>query len=301
MTVDEVVEKFNQSPTYVRKGAGFLASRFNCNRDIIYAAKEAYKKEEVTSPERGKILLFDLEISPIISYTWGTRKQFIHPEQVIQEPFLMTYAAKWLEKGDIISGTVKEEEDYDDFNIVSEMWSLLDEADVVVAHNLNRFDKKKINARFLKHGMTPPSPYKCVDTLTISKVNFGTIYHKLDYLSKYIGSDGKMEHEGFELWSKCLKGDSEAWDKMLSYNEKDVLELEKVYLALRPWDSRHPSMSVFKEDSDCVCTKCGSSNLEYKKDTFTNTRIFKLYQCSDCGGWSRSRTSENKSKALMTQ
>lgn len=302
MNVKQLVEKFSNHKCYLDMGAGKMAKQFNATIEDVKEAKKLVKNVvSMGYQSDAKILLFDIETSPILAHVWGTRKQFIQPAQILRDLSILTYAAKWLNDDTIISGTAKEEEDFDDFNIVSELWSLLDEADIIVAHNLNGFDKKKVNARFLFHGMTPPSPYKCVDTLTIARTNFGNTYNKLDWIAKILGSDGKMEHEGMELWNKCMKGNSEAWDTMLAYNEKDVVELEKVYLALRTWDSRHPSVGIFQKDPDMCCTKCGSKSLEYKKDTYTNTRVFKLYQCTECNGWSRSRSSQGKIKALMTQ
>lgn len=302
MNIEQIVQKFKKNPAYIGMGAGKLSKGWNCEKGDIYEARKIIKDEsKKVREDNAKILLFDLETSPILANVWGVRKQFIQPNQIIRDLTILTYAAKWLGKPEIISGTAQDEEDFDDFIIVEELWHLLDEADIIVAHNLNKFDKKKINARFLVHGMTPPSPYKSVDTLTIAKTNFGTTYHRLDFLARFIGSDGKMEHEGMELWNKCMKGDETAWKTMLEYNEKDVLELEKVYLAIRSWNSRHPSIGIFKEDPSMCCTKCGSKNIEYKKDTYTNTRVFKLYQCNDCNGWSRSRSSQGKVTALMTQ
>jgi len=317
MDINQLVEKFLQKPYLIDMGKGSLANILECSiEDAViartiarnkirtgteYDPKDVAFKRKSDSNNDAKILLFDLETSPIISYHFGTRKLFIQPENIIRDWTILTYACKFLNEDIMYSGTAKEEEDFDDFNIVSELWTLLDKCDILVAHNLIGFDKKMINARFLFHGIQPPSPYKVIDTLQIARTNFGTTYHRLDFLSKFIGSTGKMEHSGFDLWKQCMDGNPDAWDIMLEYNKKDVVELEKVYLALRPWDSRHPSISIFQEEPGMCCTKCGSKSLVYKKDTYTNTRVFKLYQCSDCNGWSRSRSSEGKIKALMTQ
>ena len=44
-----------------------------------------------------KILLFDIETAPSIVYAWGRWKVNVAPSQVIQEGFIMTWAAKWLD------------------------------------------------------------------------------------------------------------------------------------------------------------------------------------------------------------
>lgn len=314
MDINQLVEKFMDKPYLLDMGANKIAYQLKSDEQSVREAKKIYYNKIKYGTEynpkdvafknnksNAKVLMIDIETSPILTWTFTTRKAFIQPEQIERDWTILTFAAKWLGEDEIIFGTAKEEEEYDDFELVSKIWELLDQSDIIVAHNLNRFDKLKINARFLYHGLPPCSPFKSVDTYQIAKQNFGTTYHKLDFLSKYIGSTGKMEHEGFNLWKKCMHGDSDAWDMMLSYNKKDTIELEEVYLAIRAFDSRHPSMSIYKEEPGMCCTKCGSENINYVKDTYTNTRVFKLYQCSDCNGWSRSRSSEGKIKALMTQ
>ena len=86
------------------------------------------------------------------------------------------------------------------------VWKLLDEADIVVAHNGNRFDLKWINASFLKHGMLPPSPYKTIDTLTQSRGQFYQNTHKLDDLSRRHLGNKKVNTGGFDLWRGIVTG-----------------------------------------------------------------------------------------------
>jgi len=53
--------------------------------------------------------------------------------------------------------------------VVRVLRDLIDEADVVVAHNANGFDNKIAMARILSHGLTPPSPFVSVDTLITAR------------------------------------------------------------------------------------------------------------------------------------
>src|SRR3546814_6332122 len=52
----------------------------------------------------------------------------------------------------------------DDVDITAKLIALLDEADVVIGQNSDRFDLPTINGRALVAGLKPPSPYKTVDT-----------------------------------------------------------------------------------------------------------------------------------------
>ena len=48
-----------------------------------------------------KVLVFDIETSPSIAYVWRFFKESISPKQVLDHPHIMSYAAKWLGKGEI--------------------------------------------------------------------------------------------------------------------------------------------------------------------------------------------------------
>ena len=81
MTIEQIVKKFTDNPIYLTNGAGLLSKKWNCNKGDIYEAKRIIRnktKEEIES--KAKILVFDLETSPIISYHFNTRKEFIQPE-----------------------------------------------------------------------------------------------------------------------------------------------------------------------------------------------------------------------------
>lgn len=121
----------------------------------------------------------------------------------------------------------------DDSRIVKNLWKLLDEADIVIAHNGKRFDIPKINSRFILNGCPPPSFYKQIDTKEVASRNFGFSSNKLDALAGYFNIRHKDDTD-FDLWVRCLKGDKKALQYMEKYNIGDIEILEKVYLKLRP-------------------------------------------------------------------
>lgn len=227
-----------------------------------------------------KILFVDIESSPSLGYVWGKWQQNVIKFE--KEWDLLSFAFKW--KGDrrtYAIGTNKFTEE----QLVLRLWQLLDEADVVIAHNAIRFDIPMINSKFLEYGLTPPSPYKVVDTLRIAKRHFRLLSNKLDDLGTFLKVGNKVQHEGFELWLKCMRGEASAWRKMLQYNKQDVVLLEKVYLRLLPWASNHPNMGDLSQQ-DGVCPKCESPNLTKRGFMPTRSGQKQRYCCDDCGGWS---------------
>ena len=254
------------------------------------------KKEEKKNP---KVLVFDIETSPITCYTWGLYKQNISPDNVIKDWAILSWSAKWLFDSEIMSEVVTPEEAMNrtEGSIIKGIWKLLDEASVVLAHNGKNFDVRKLNAKFLLHGLKPPMPYQIIDTYQESKKNFAFTSNKLDYILKMLGLSQKI-HTDFSLWKRCVAGDSEALEEMVTYNRQDVLALEEFYVLLRPWIKCHPNMSLFMDlDSDVsVCTNCGSNDLTERGFYTTTVNKYKAFRCNSCGAICRSRFSEINKK-----
>ena len=171
------------------------------------------------------------------------------------------------------------------------MWTLLDEADIVIGHNSIKFDIPKINSRFILNGLNPPSSYTQIDTLHVSSKTFGFSSNKLDALAKYFNIPTKYSTD-FTLWVDCLNGDEAALNRMELYNRHDVEILEEVYFKLRPWIKNHPNTSLYFEDDKMRCTSCGSTNVHELdgKYYYTSVGAYKIYRC-ECGALSRGRKS----------
>ena len=242
-----------------------------------------------------KILVFDIETAPGTCFYWRRKTTYINKDMVIDKPGkVLTWSAKWLGHEDVISDSILAYGNMqDDFKVCESLWHLLDDADIVVAHNGDRFDIKMMNARFLMHGLPPTSPYTSVDTLKIARKYFGFDSNRLDELGQDLGIGRKMKHEGMSLWIRCLDGDRDAFDTMVSYNEQDVLLLEELYLKVRPYHKTHPNVSLYSENEQVKCVKCGSNNIEpVDRHAYSNTTRYHLYKCKDCNGFSRGRVSD---------
>lgn len=238
-----------------------------------------------------RILSFDIETAPLKGYFWRIWKENIGLNQLLDEWTMLTWSAKWLDEDEVMYDSVHYHSDdpSDDAEICASLWHLLDEADMVIAHNGNRFDIPKVNTRFLAHGMVPPSPYKRIDTFQVAKKQFAFTSNRLDALGQYLGLGRKQDTGGFELWARCLEGDKDAFEEMVAYNIQDVRLLEDVYLALRPWMPNHPNVGVYLDSEEPVCPKCGSTHVHKRGFAYTQVGKYPRYQCQDCGGWSRGR------------
>lgn len=244
-----------------------------------------------------KILLFDIETAPLRGFMWGIWQQNIsYDKQLESDWFMLSFSAKWLgTKKPITKGLPTYKKAYakdttDDSELAKDLWKLIDEADIVITHNGNKFDIKKIQERFVAHGLPPTSPFKSVDTLTAARRHFAFTSNKMDSIATRLGLDNKMSHEGFELWKKCLQGQKKAWSTMLKYNQQDIKVLEDVYLKVRPWMVGHPSLSVYTPEKE-TCPTCGGNHVaKADKNYFTDSLEYQMYQCGDCHTYSRART-----------
>lgn len=237
-----------------------------------------------------RILIYDIENSPTVVTTWGLYEQ--NALETIEEWYIMSYAYKWFgeDKTHFVSlpdfkGYSKNK--HNDKALCESLYKLFEEADIVIAHNGDKHDQKKSNARFLFHGMLPPAPYKSIDTFKVAKKYFKMNSNSLNSLGIFLGVGKKVEHEGMPLWRGCMDGDMKAWSRMKKYNIQDVELLEKVYLKLRPWIDNHPNYNLHSRPATPCCPKCGYKKLQRRGFSRTRVGIFQQYQCvGGCGGWS---------------
>jgi DNA polymerase elongation subunit (family B) len=236
-----------------------------------------------------KVLVFDIETAPNLAYVWGKYEQNVIDYE--REWYMLSFAYKWLGEKTTRVCSLPDYKNFkkdktDDKALVTELHKLFDQADVIVAHNGDQFDIRKSNARFVVHGLTPPSSYKTVDTKKVAKRYFNFNSNKLDDLGNLLGLGRKLKTGGFDLWLGCMGGDMKAWKLMCTYNKQDVVLLEEVYLKLRGWMTNHPNMNV-TEGTLHNCPVCHSHRLQARGYSVTRASQFKRYQCQDCGGWSR--------------
>jgi len=239
-----------------------------------------------------RILILDIETSPNIAYVWRFWKENVGAKQVLENGKMLSFAAKWLGSDTIFYEDVSVN---DERHMLSILFGLLDEADIVVAHNGDKFDLPHIQGRGLVLGLHPPSPYKTVDTVKVARYEFNFPSNSLEYLSIVLELNtkkgGHKKFPGFELWLGCLANNPEAWAEMKEYNIIDIVVLEELYLRMRPYMRRHPNVGVFDDPSEPVCPKCGSNHIQYRGYAHTNVGRYHRFQCSTCGGWGRSRIS----------
>jgi hypothetical protein len=238
-------------------------------------------------PKGPRVLLIDIETSPNLVWAWGLWKQNIGINQIVEPTRMLCFAAKWLGEDKVI---FRSEHDSSKMVMLIDAWNLLNEADVVVHYYGSRFDRPHLYREFLQEGMEPPSPFRQVDLKLAVAKQFQFPSNKLQFVSQALGFEGKVEHEGFGLWTKCMAGDDEAWARMQEYNEQDVRLLEDVYAALLPWIPGLPNRHLYPDAGSCPA--CGDGPVERSGLYRTALSTYAQYRCLGCGSWLRSSKRE---------
>jgi len=239
-----------------------------------------------------RVLLFDIETTPNLSYTWGKYEQDVI--RFKKEWEILSVAYKWL--GESRVQCIGRNSLKNESALVQKLWQLFDEADVVIAHNGASFDDKKSRAKFLEHKLPPPSPYKVIDTKRIAKAQFAFSSNSLNDLGEKLGLGKKVDTGGFDLWLGCMDGKRASWTKMLRYNRQDVVLLERVYLKLRSWAPTHPNLSLHAGLMR-ACPVCQSTRIQRRGYKYAQASVKAQYQCRTCCHWfARALPKEGRAK-----
>jgi hypothetical protein len=239
-----------------------------------------------------RVLVYDIETSYLEGPAW--RPYDTDLLWVNQDWHMLSFSYKWLgdKKTHVLSlpdfpGYSKDPRD--DFLLVTALWKLFNEADIVIAHNGNKFDQRKARARMIIHDLDPHPDLHQIDTLKEARRLFAFTSNKLDDLGEYLGVGRKLDTGGKFLWKSCIEGDMKAWKKMCRYNKQDVILLEKVFIKLRPW-IKMPAMSSYGDPG--ACPRCLAKGTLIKRGLTPPTRSGgrrQRYKCSECRGWCQDR------------
>ncbi len=237
---------------------------------------------------KAKILLVDLEISPMLAYTYnyyeGNVLKIVEPQK------LLCFSYKWLgESGAPKTITLLDEDKNgtSDGPVTARLWGLLNECNYAVGHNINKFDAKMANLFFVEHSMSPVSPYKTIDTLVVARQKFKFPSNKLDELGKFLKVGQKTEITCGDLWEQCLNNDKKSYELMAKYCQQDVHLLEEVYWKLMPF-AQGPLFNKMV-NAEMVCPVCGSTDF-HKDQRFVPDATLStswIYRCEKCGHFSK--------------
>lgn len=283
MEIEEIIEFLLNKKGYLKEGAGrlrnhlynkgFVTSKQKC-KIALRAAREINKYGNNPLKEPAKVLIYDIETSPNEGWFWRAGyKQNISAEQITKERAVICVSYKWLGEKQIYN--LSWDKNQNDRFLIEQFVEVLNEADLIVAHNGDNFDIKWLKTRALFHRIPMLPNYKQFDTLKLCKSKLYLNSNRLDYISKFLGFKGKLRTR-YNLWEDvCQYNDREALNEMLSYCDEDVLQLEHVYKELRYLDNPKIHSGVLQGKLKQTSPISGGINLKHIKQVTTNSGTIK--------------------------
>lgn len=246
----------------------------------IFANTPQLFSDKKLTPRR---LFFDIETSYNIVKSWRIGYNLnVNHDDIIQERAIITVAYKW--EGDENVYVITWDKG-DDKQLVKEFVKVLDEADEIIGHNIDKYDMKFVASRALRHGIPMLAKYKTTDTLKLARKHFGLNSNKLDYIAQFLGIGAKLKHRGMEMWDDIiLRNDDKALDEMLEYNVQDVRLTEDVFNRLKNYTEPSIHHGVIAGEGKHSCPECGEVDDIVLKKTYVSKTGMKtrLMECA-CG------------------
>jgi uncharacterized protein YprB with RNaseH-like and TPR domain len=170
-------------------------------------------------------LFWDIETSPVLALLWRTGYRIdVSHDSIVRERAIITIAWKWENEKQVHA--LHWDKNQCDKTMLLKFIEVANEADELVAHYGDRFDLPWIKTRCLFHGINAFPIYKTIDTKAWASKYFYFNSNRLDYISKFLGFEGKIKTD-YQLWLDIvLKKCPKALEKMIAYNKKDVIELQ---------------------------------------------------------------------------
>jgi DNA polymerase elongation subunit (family B) len=231
-----------------------------------------------------KILALDIETAPNLVYTWGLRDQNIGLNQIVEPGRVLCVAAQYVGEKRVHFYSEWGDGDY---GMAEEIHRLIDEADVLLHYNGDRFDLPWLRNLFLECDLGPTAPIPSIDLYKVVRSQFRFPSNKLAYVAEALGIGSKEDTGGFDLWPAVMGGDRKAQRKMERYCKQDTRLLPPLYERLLPWIPRHPNTLLF-DGATTGCPACGASGGQQKRGLVrTQVSAFQQYQCQPCGRYYR--------------
>jgi DNA polymerase elongation subunit (family B) len=251
----------------------------------VSGLSRGYTPQKRKAKTDARILTFDIETSPMLGYFFQAKTRYITPDKVVDKGGMLSFAAKWYDQKEVLFSSTFHD-GYD--TMLENLFGLMDQADIVVGYNSERFDVPKIRTAFLLAGFPPMRPFRQVDLLRTVRNQFSFPYNRLDEVAQALGVGKKTTHQGFGLWTACLAGDPKAWALMKKYNVQDVRITEGVYDRIRGYIPNHPNLGLHSEDPrKAVCPNCQSNKLTEAGTARTAQTGYGMLRCDNCGAYSR--------------
>ena len=248
--------------------------------------------EMFMTTNKPKILFYDIETTPLLAYIWRPGKQVVRHQQLQKGKWsrnhiiCVTYCWDDDKPAKAIGWGYREQ---DTARVVEKFDSIIQQADITIGKNSDRFDVKHINAQRMFAGL-PGMPEWANYTEDLEKQmrkQFNLPSQSLDYISEQLGFGGKIGME-FKDWVNIVeqtRGDGLlAYKKMLEYGCKDVEDTRAIWNHCLQHFTPKFNMATWN-DKEMVCKTCGSSQIHKNGTRIGGQTIYQQFFCNEHGGY----------------
>ena len=215
------------------------------------------------SVSNNKVMVYDIETSRTTAKVWWTGKQYINHKSLQSEPAIISICYKWVGEEKVY--TLTWDKNHCDKKLLKKFLVAYNSADMVIGQNNDRFDNRWVNARAMKHNLDINTMVKSFDVMKQTKRLFRLPSYSMDYITKYIGVENKMSHEGIIMWDKIEDGNKkeqkEYLKKMVDYNIQDIICTEQMYTKLRKYMGHKVHFGVLNGKPKYTSPSDGTDNL----------------------------------------
>lgn len=233
--------------------------------------------------KKPKILFADIETSPVRANIFRTGKQVISHSQIAKgDSFgIICIAWKWLGEKTVhcVDWGVQAQNTE---KVVKAFGKVVEEADIVIGHNWDKFDKRQINAQRMITGLEPINWPASEDTLKAMRKHFYLTSFKLDYVAKLLFEEGKTPMTLTDWEEIKYYKNKKALDKMVKYCKKDVILLEKVWKKIQNHIEPKVHRGLLINGDRDACSNCGSKSVQKYGFYITKAGKYQKYRCNDC-------------------
>jgi len=237
----------------IDKNTGLQVKHKNGNLIYICLHCGAAQEEEQDTPTEQRlganVLYFDIETSASIYRNYGPKvpSKYMRPDNLIAEWFILGWSASYVGQDKIFSAfvTPAEAKARDDSRIVRHIHDMMESAEIWAGHNVWKFDRRKLNTRFMKHGLSPVVGKKHLDTLKILRAEMDLESNTLDYACKWFGLKEKDKITN-EDWIAAEQGHAPTIKRIKSYCDGDTRNGKALLEKVMPLFKKSPAWGALR-------------------------------------------------------
>ncbi len=229
---------------------------------------------------KSRVLIFDLETGGVNAFKADLG-------------MVLCFGYKWL--GEKTTRIIKVNDFPDWFKVgrgvndkpaIQEALKIMEEAEVLIAHYGERFDRRFFQGRCAIHDLMPPHPVKLRDTWRVARTAFAFSSNRLGNLAETFDLKYKKHQKSRDEWPgwwlRAMAGSDKDINQMAKYCMKDVQATEDLYLRIRKYDYLHTMLGMDRE----ACRLCNGS-MESRGIIRLAGGMYRKLRCKDCGATRR--------------